>query len=74
MISLKVDNSIDWESIKDTSDYGEEIPAAPIIPKMDFITKLIPTWREKFEHRVRDKQEKYKEELVKWENRRSDFS
>ncbi len=71
--SLKTDNSIDWESIKDNTDYEETVPAAPIIPKMDFITKLIPAWREKFERRVRDQQEKYKQELIKWENSRSAF-
>ena len=71
--SLKIDNSIDWESLKDTSDYEEVMPAAPTIPKMDFITKLIPAWRENFERKVRDQQEKYKQELVKWENRRNEF-
>ena len=71
--SLKRDNSINWESIKDKSDYGEKMPAAPIPPKMDFITKLLPARRENFEHRVSDQQEKYKQELVKWENRRSAF-
>lgn len=43
--SIQTDNSIDWESIKNTADYDEAMPAAPVIPKMDFITKLIPAWR-----------------------------
>jgi len=71
--SLNTDNSVDWESIKDSSDYDEVVPTAPLIPKMDFLTKLLPSWRENFERRVRDQQEKYKQELVKWENRRNTF-
>jgi len=40
---------------------------------MGIVTKLVPSWRENFEQRVRDQEEKYKNEIAKWENKRIDF-
>lgn len=71
--SVEIDNSFDWVSLKDFSDYGEAMPVMPVIPKMGFIRKLVPTWRENFERKIKEQEDKHKEELVKWENRRTAF-
>jgi restriction system protein len=65
-VSLARDSSLNWEILKNTSDYHKTKPIKPIVPKMNFIVKLVPAWREKFERRVREQQEKFEKEHAKW--------
>lgn len=69
--SIETNSAVDWQALKDFSDFGKAKPAMAVIPQMDFITKLIPPWREKYERRVRVQQEKYKIAVSDWENERN---
>ncbi len=70
---IEHNSAVDWESLKNFSDYEESQPKPPVLPKMDFITKLIPAWRKNFEDRVAKQVGRFREKLVQWENQKDQY-
>ncbi|MEJ2710476.1 MAG: restriction endonuclease [Anaerolineales bacterium] len=65
--TLNIDDSIDWEALKNYSDYEVPKPVEPTIPQISFISKLIPGLRRKHEVTVKDLEDKFNLALKKWE-------
>jgi restriction system protein len=71
--TLDVDDTIDWESLKDYSDYPTPKPKEPTPPKIDPLSRLVPAFRRKFGERLKEQQEKHKAALTRWEEERAAY-
>lgn len=68
--ALDTDSTIDWESLKDYSEYPIPQPTKPAPPKIDLLSSLVPAWRSNFERGVRKQQEQFEIALAEWEKER----
>ncbi len=77
--TLEIDDKIDWDTLKDISSFPESKPKKPsfkdiptkpeetdskYIPKLDLLTKMIPTIKRK---KIDEYKNLYKEDLINWE-------
>jgi restriction system protein len=71
--TLEIEHPVDWESLKDHSDYPTPKPKKPAPPKIDPVSRLVPSFRRNFERRVKEQEEEYAVILAKWEKERTAY-
>lgn len=71
--TLSIDDSIDWESMKDKSKFSDPEPEKPDYPKIGFLALIFQSSKRNHEEKIAKIDEEFENEMQKWKASRAKF-